>query len=425
MAIDGFSWTTILDSQVDPDSPVDTILMTGLRDDAEFLMRWLGRDYLAGAIANHDHDGLNSKKVSAANLAGVITPGAGTVRQAQLVTAYEEQSATLPSSGVVNLIFVAGGEFYFYPHIRTFSSTPASAPQYLIKAFAGTLFTSYVTVVGINGGVVPNTYYARMRYITASPPWPMGELGSFWHWMFFKRNTVTGEILAASVCDEPPWRLIHPLLPKSSTARMRVRGLPAGDHWVAGPDEEICLLDPRPLQNKVVMLPEARALADFLAKTSELTALGATAEELADAEAKLRGAALAEARKITLVTTRREELAQRKEEIAAAIEERVTCPVTKPKLLLQLDENYMEADGALAPLLGEVVEIKKLAIEKMEQGVGIIDSIHDQSLDLMVNATRNLSDPADPDHAKLPQIPGLFIPGAGGEAPRVKVLTVP
>lgn len=70
MAIDTFEFITISGDQTDPDSPLDTVLMTALRDNHEFLMRWLGRDFLAGAVANHDHDGLNSKKVTTADLAG-------------------------------------------------------------------------------------------------------------------------------------------------------------------------------------------------------------------------------------------------------------------------------------------------------------------------------------------------------------------
>jgi len=71
MTIDGFDFNTIDNSRVDPDSPVDTSLMTDIRDALEFLMRWLGRDFLVGATANHNHDGVGSALVSVSETAGV------------------------------------------------------------------------------------------------------------------------------------------------------------------------------------------------------------------------------------------------------------------------------------------------------------------------------------------------------------------
>lgn len=54
------TWVTIGDGAVDPDSPVDTTLMTGLRDDLIHLREWLGASFTAGAVQNHNHDGSNS-----------------------------------------------------------------------------------------------------------------------------------------------------------------------------------------------------------------------------------------------------------------------------------------------------------------------------------------------------------------------------
>jgi hypothetical protein len=57
------SWVTIADTAVDPDSPLDAALMTGLRDDLVHLREWLGADYTAGAVTNHNHDGSNSAAI--------------------------------------------------------------------------------------------------------------------------------------------------------------------------------------------------------------------------------------------------------------------------------------------------------------------------------------------------------------------------
>lgn len=54
------NWVTIADTAVDPDSPIDAALMTGLRDDLVYLREWLGASYEAGAVQDHNHDGVNS-----------------------------------------------------------------------------------------------------------------------------------------------------------------------------------------------------------------------------------------------------------------------------------------------------------------------------------------------------------------------------
>jgi len=58
------AWVSIADSAVDPDSPLDASLMTGIRDDLVHLREWLGAAYTAGAVQDHDHDGVNSKAVA-------------------------------------------------------------------------------------------------------------------------------------------------------------------------------------------------------------------------------------------------------------------------------------------------------------------------------------------------------------------------
>lgn len=57
------AWVAIADGAVDPDSPVDTTLMTGFRDDLVHLREWLGASFTAGAVQDHNHDGVNSALV--------------------------------------------------------------------------------------------------------------------------------------------------------------------------------------------------------------------------------------------------------------------------------------------------------------------------------------------------------------------------
>lgn len=57
------AWVNVADSQVDPDSPLDSPLLTALRDDLIHLREWLGYTYETGAIQDHNHDGANSALV--------------------------------------------------------------------------------------------------------------------------------------------------------------------------------------------------------------------------------------------------------------------------------------------------------------------------------------------------------------------------
>jgi len=59
-------FTVIPPSDTDPDSPVSTNLMTSLADNDIHLEEWLGDGFTAAK--DHDHDGVNSKKVDANNL---------------------------------------------------------------------------------------------------------------------------------------------------------------------------------------------------------------------------------------------------------------------------------------------------------------------------------------------------------------------
>jgi len=52
------NWTDIPDSAIDADSPLDTTLMSEIRDDIVHVYEWLGVNYTAAQ--DHNHDGVNS-----------------------------------------------------------------------------------------------------------------------------------------------------------------------------------------------------------------------------------------------------------------------------------------------------------------------------------------------------------------------------
>lgn len=61
------NFTAVADADIDPDSPLTTGLMTGLRDRDENLRQWLGGSYTPSI--DHTHDGVDSALLTA-NVAG-------------------------------------------------------------------------------------------------------------------------------------------------------------------------------------------------------------------------------------------------------------------------------------------------------------------------------------------------------------------
>ncbi len=76
MPVPTYAWNTIAATQTDADSPINEILMEGIRQNLIHLEEWLGDGYTSAK--NHDHDDVNSKSVILAD---------GAVVTAKLATA--------------------------------------------------------------------------------------------------------------------------------------------------------------------------------------------------------------------------------------------------------------------------------------------------------------------------------------------------
>lgn len=120
MAAPTYSWNNIAAAQTDPDSPIDTALMEGIRQNLVHLKEWLGNGFTAAV--DHDHDGLNSKSVVLADGAVVtvkLAPAAVTL--AKLKTAQGNYSVTSPWSG--NLYVSMGNDYAHMPKITGGNNT--------------------------------------------------------------------------------------------------------------------------------------------------------------------------------------------------------------------------------------------------------------------------------------------------------------
>ena len=96
-------WTVPVAAQQDPAVPITSSWGNNVKDNEQFLMEWLGADYLAEATQNHNHDGVNSAKVDV--LEGLMPNGSFQLVSAGLPigwTATEFTGGTVASSTAVN-----------------------------------------------------------------------------------------------------------------------------------------------------------------------------------------------------------------------------------------------------------------------------------------------------------------------------------
>ncbi len=113
MAAPTKNWTSIADTSIDADSPLDTTLITAVRDDLENLKSQLtGESGAYTAAQEHDHDGVNSKEV-----AGVANDAISGAKIAKTpvstgTVSIGSQMTYTPAAGVYQIIETTSGAAY-------------------------------------------------------------------------------------------------------------------------------------------------------------------------------------------------------------------------------------------------------------------------------------------------------------------------
>ena len=102
MPVPSKNWTNIADSQVDAESPLDTTLLTSIRDDLVHLKEWLGLSYTA--VQNHDHDGVNSKEVAGVANDSITGPKIKKTPASTGSQTIPNGAAWTPSAGVYQMV---------------------------------------------------------------------------------------------------------------------------------------------------------------------------------------------------------------------------------------------------------------------------------------------------------------------------------
>lgn len=182
-------WTTIPDSDIDPDSPITTGLMTAYRDNFPALAAGLSGAPLIQTAA------LEQTASSEAVTQACIRAAA--VGQAELKSTTASQSASV-SSGGYGEVTLTGASYT----MAWFCGNNSTYYKDCIAPNSGT-YTTKVRVEDKNA-LGTHTMYVYSRYIQASPPYDLGN-GDIALFIMARINTITKEIIETFIAQDPPW----------------------------------------------------------------------------------------------------------------------------------------------------------------------------------------------------------------------------
>lgn len=207
MPVPSKNFTIIADSAVDPDSPLDTTLITALRDNTIHIEEWLGLSY--AAAQDHDHDGVNSKSVVLANAVVTETKiAAAAVTQAKLKTTTGAGSLSL-TAATTGTYGLSGGNFSWW-------TAGASGSNIL---FGNSDVAAGSIGLANTNGTDTFVFYVDERYVQASPPYRYGPL------FVTLMVDASGNIIGSQIAPDPVWAYHGPtdITPQYSRAGKQYR----------------------------------------------------------------------------------------------------------------------------------------------------------------------------------------------------------
>lgn len=189
------AYVSIPNGDVDPESPITTSLMVALRDNPTAIMeKASGAPVLA-----------NGYIVAAMFSAGAVDQtaiGASAVGQGELKASSGEVSTTSTTNVTLTL---PGGAYGFYPQVKS-SNVAGIGTAQIASAFPN---TSYATLITLKVTSSSYTVYAQQVYVTASPPYNLGD-GDIPLFVFAMVEKTSGKIVSVYAAPEAPWHYNGP-----------------------------------------------------------------------------------------------------------------------------------------------------------------------------------------------------------------------
>lgn len=182
------AWVNIPNSDIDPDSPITTSLMTAYRDNFQ-------------GLANGDADAPSIQTAAyAASSVDQTAIGSAAVGQGELKTT---RGAVSASGSDVNANFVApGGQYGFWPSVSTSSTGAGRTVELHVTKAVDVVDATYIHMITTGA---PDAYgVIYQRYIQASPPYNLGD-GDIPLFIFATVDNLTGEVEYMYISPEAPW----------------------------------------------------------------------------------------------------------------------------------------------------------------------------------------------------------------------------
>lgn len=185
-------WTVIPDSDIDPDSPVTTGLMTALRDNTTAQANG-DSGAPKNADASFSTNSINGNKL-VSNTVGQSQIGSNAVGQSELKTTTSDQSVSIAVSSD-SFISVTGGR-------NSMGLFRDGSDNFI----ADRIYMGSSTRVGFrnNTSGSSKTAYVYSSYVQASPPYNLGD-GDIPLFVYVEVENVTGKPLSISVAPEASW----------------------------------------------------------------------------------------------------------------------------------------------------------------------------------------------------------------------------
>lgn len=156
--------------------------------------------FVEAAVNAHNHIGGDGAAIAQGAMA------AAAIGQAELKTS----TGIVSKQGIALNIALPGGEYGFYPRTRSGNAFASGEVLAQIAGGDGTIpSTSFICNIFLGNEAAAQTGFAQQRYLTASPPYDLGD-GEIPLFVFALIDNTTGDVVATYSAPEAPWHYNGP-----------------------------------------------------------------------------------------------------------------------------------------------------------------------------------------------------------------------
>lgn len=160
------AWVPIADSQVDAESPLDTTLMTGIRDNLVHLKEWIGDSFTSAK--NHDHNGVNSAYT---NISINVVRTFDDFLDPNISEWTKTGTVTALAAGVNGVCNITAGSAIWAGLFQTGLPWKLSGPTIMFETTVKTVDATSNTLIGLSADDSGSNNYVAFRRIDSGANW--------------------------------------------------------------------------------------------------------------------------------------------------------------------------------------------------------------------------------------------------------------